>query len=159
MKQLAALFALLVATLFFAAWLTRGGLAPRIGPTPGPLSTMKVGDTTIKVGIADTPEEHEKGLAGREEIKDEEGLLFVMPPDSTPTFWMKGMKFAIDIIWIKDNAVIGVTENLPAPLPETPDSQLLRYQFSSPVDYVLEVKAGMTVKNNIKEGAAVELPK
>lgn len=157
MKQIALLFALLLGVMFTAFWLEKGGFK-----LPGKLSEdykyeMGVGEKIIKVEIADTDLKLKRGLSGREKIEDEEGMLFVVPENSIPSFWMKDMKFPIDIIWIDDLKVIGVLENLP--VPTEAESELLRYQPEQPIDYVLEVKTGFVKDNNIKIGDAVELPK
>ena len=39
--------------------------------------TFKIGETIMKVGIANTDEERLKGLSGRESLKEGEGLLFI----------------------------------------------------------------------------------
>lgn len=150
--------------ILFAAWLTKGGqlpisFNPQSGQEPQISQTMKVGDKTIKVAIADTPDKQARGLSGRENLPENEGMLFVMDKNSTPVFWMKGMKFPIDIIWIQGTTVVAVTENIPIPSPlDNLDNTLPRYQPSNPVDYVLEVNAGFAKKNNVKEGTPVQLP-
>lgn len=160
MKQLFWLFLLLVATISFAAWL-RGGQRQLGIPdfSAAGTETMKIGDKSISVEIADSPEEHEKGLSDRENLARDRGLLFVMPKDGGAIFVMRRMKFPIDIIWINDNKVIGFTENLLPPTEATSDDKLIQYSSPAPVDYVLEVNSGFVKENKLTTDAPVELPK
>ena len=44
-----------------------------------------------------------KGLSGRDNLADDEGMFFVFEKSDIYPFWMKDMKFAIDIIWIMED--------------------------------------------------------
>lgn len=156
MKQLAIWFGILIATMLLAYWLSQGGLKVNKNLISSP--QMKVGGKTLNVEIADTKEKLEKGLSGREKLAENEGMFFVMPQDSQPGFWMKKMKFSIDIIWINDNKIVEVSENLPVPDKENSLDNLPKYYPKEPIDYVLEVNAGFVKENNIKPGATIELP-
>lgn len=160
MKQLLIWFAVLVGMILAAAWLQKGGL--KLTQTTSQaqnLKVMKVGDKIVNVEIADTQEGQAKGLSGRETLEENNGMLFVMPKNSYPSFWMKDMQFNIDVIWINENQVVEISKNLPAPDPETPTDELPRYKPTQSTSYVLEVNAGFVDKNNIEVGQSVELPK
>ena len=158
MKQLILLFALLVGMIVFSAWLGKGGLDQiNLNSLRGSRETVKIGEITVEVEIADTPEEHEKGLSGRNSLPEDQGMLFVMPPNSQPSFYMFDMKFALDFIWINDEHVIGFTENVEPP-DDNEEDNLPTYESPTPVDYVLEVNAGFVEKNKISVDDKVELP-
>ena len=89
-----------------------------------------------------------QGLAGRAGLKDDEGMYFVFDNPDRYGFWMKGMLFPIDIIWIKEESVIGFHENLE---PDNSSSPQIYYP-PAPVDRVLEVKAGNVERLGIKTG-------
>lgn len=117
-----------------------------------------VGETEIPVEIADTFQKRQKGLSERESLAKGEGMLFVFAQkDIQPPFWMKKMEFAIDIIWIDDNKIVQINEDVPAPEPDTPNSELKFYSSNQPIDYVLEANAGFVVENDIKIGDGVDL--
>lgn len=160
MKQLFLLFLLLVATIVLAAWL-KGGQRELSFPGVGGANTqtMKVGEKSITVEIADSPEEHEKGLSDRDSLGRDRGLLFVMPKDTEPIFVMRRMKFPIDILWINDDKVIGTTENLLPPPDKTSEDKLIQYKAPASVDYVLEVNSGFVKENKVIPGTKVELPR
>ncbi|MEJ2347940.1 MAG: DUF192 domain-containing protein [Patescibacteria group bacterium] len=119
---------------------------------------INISDTKIQVETARSDVERKKGLSKRESLGDKEGMLFIFPQKNIqPPFWMKDMKFAIDIIWIDDGKVVQIDENIPAPETGIPDEDLVFYTANQPVDYVLEVKAGFVEKNNIEKGDSVDL--
>jgi uncharacterized membrane protein (UPF0127 family) len=119
---------------------------------------ITIGNTEIRAEIAKTDVERKIGLSKKESLGDGEGMLFVFPQKNVqPPFWMKDMKFAIDIIWIDDEIVVQINENVPVPETGTADEELVFYTANQPVDYVLEVKAGFVEKNNIEKGDSVDL--
>lgn len=116
---------------------------------------VKIENTEIEVEIAKTPEERAKGLSGRAYLDENKGMLFIFPSGSNAIFWMKDMKFDIDIIWIKDSKVIKIDKDIKAPPPNTPDDKLSLYPSEKPIDYVLEVNSGFADKKEIKVGDSV----
>lgn len=112
-------------------------------PSSSPYQTpVTIGTKKIFVEIVETPEAKRKGLAGREKLADNEGMLFDFRnvANKKPAFWMKDMKFDIDIIWIKENTVIGIERNVPPP--QSSFDRLPLYQPPSEIDFVLEVNGG-----------------
>jgi uncharacterized membrane protein (UPF0127 family) len=94
------------------------------------------------------------GLSYTEKIDDNVGMLFVFDDVSTKNFWMRGMYFNIDIIWIDENKqVVGFFENVSKDTfnQKNPEQSKI---FRSPVNtkYVLEVNAGTIEKLKIKTG-------
>ncbi len=120
------------------------------------LKTIKVGVSQVSVTVADTDETRKKGLGGVTNLPNNQGMLFVFDKKTaTPSFWMKGMLIPLDMIWIKEGRITQIDANIPNPTPGTLDSQLKIYSPGEPVDYVLEVNAGFSEKNNIKVGDMV----
>jgi len=118
---------------------------------------VKINNTEIEVEIADTPEKRTKGLSGRDSLDQNKGMLFVFPKESTATFWMKDMRFDLDIIWIRNLKIVKIDKKAKAPKAGTPDNKLTLYHSEEPIDYVLEVNSGFADKNNIKVGDKVKL--
>jgi uncharacterized membrane protein (UPF0127 family) len=117
---------------------------------------LRIGELEIPVEIADTSEEHRRGLSGRPSLPESTGMLFVFEEAGIYRFWMLNMHFPLDFIWIgSDQRVIGVTENAP-PLFDV--SNPVWYAPSAPAQYVLEVNAGFVRKHNIQIGDYVTLP-
>lgn len=103
-----------------------------------------LGDTSVTADIADTEALREQGLSGREPLTDEQGMLFVFPTDGTHSFWMKDMKFAIDMIWLSsEKRVVYIAANA------TPESFPASFTPTSPARYVLEVPAGWAARHGV----------
>lgn len=99
-------------------------------------------DTHIfRVDVADSESERSRGLSGHTALADDYGMLFVFPHSERPTFWMKGMLVPIDIIWIRDGVIVGITADIPPPGDN--QSKLPLYPAPNAVDHVLEVRAGL----------------
>lgn len=115
-------------------------------------STVTINSATYKVELAKTRKEQEQGLSGRKNLASDAGMLFVFDKPSYYSFWMRGVKFPLDIIFISSGKVSAAYENLqPASANENPP----QYGFDVVSDQVLEVNAGEISKNNIKVGDVV----
>ena len=70
-------------------------------------------------------------------------MLFIFDGDQHLGFWMYGMNFPLDIVWIDSNCrVIYATLNAEEPVPgESPDN-LPRFSPLAPARFVLEINAG-----------------
>ena len=121
--------------------------------TGGPsTANLIINGTTFNVDIADEDSERNKGLSGRVSLEDSEGMLFVYDKAAPHTFWMKGMNFPLDFIWIEGDLVVDITENVLPPAEDQADSTLPLITSPENVDKILEVKAMTIQKLNIKVG-------
>jgi len=113
------------------------------------------GEVKFLVEVADTAGKKIRGLSGRESLGEREGMIFIYSKPGRPGFWMKGMEFPIDIVWIKEEKVVGITENM------APESFWKGKIFYPPetADMVLEIKAGEVEKSGIKIGDEVKIVK
>lgn len=111
--------------------------------------------TVVGVEIADSDVERIAGLSGRAGLASGRGMLFLHEESAVQSYWMKGMAFPIDIIWIDGDEIVGFVE---AAQPEEPP--LTIYTSSEPVDKVLEVSSGFVAENGLKIGDIldIELP-
>ena len=114
---------------------------------------LAINGNIIQVQVADTMAERTQGLSGRSSLGEYDGMLFIMNTKELHTFWMKGMQFPIDIIWIDGNAIVDISENVPVP---NNQYDIPRIQPSGPVDRVLEINAGSAKKLGIAIGDRVE---
>lgn len=114
---------------------------------------VKIGEAIFKVEIADTPALRSKGLSGRGFLDEGAGMFFIFPTAGNHGFWMKDMKFPIDIIWIKGDKVVGMIIGAE---PEEGNSPTI-YDPPEPIDRVLEINSGLTVKMGIKVGDIIQV--
>lgn len=121
-------------------------------------SEVKINDLIIPVDVAKTEIQRRSGLSSLDSLPEEEGMFFVFAQkDVKPPFWMKDMKFAIDILWINEGKIVQIDKDAQPPAPGTSDDKLLLYVPSQPIDYVLEVNAGFTDEHNIVIGDEIDL--
>jgi uncharacterized membrane protein (UPF0127 family) len=119
------------------------------------VATVIVGDITLEAEIADTAGLRSRGLSYRDQLDPGTAMLFVFDGFSSQSFWMRGMRFCLDIVWIADDTIVGAAEKV-CPMPDTPEADLPRYTSDVPVNYVLEVPAGWLEMNDFGAGTKVE---
>lgn len=118
---------------------------------------LAINDVKLKVEAADTQAKRSRGLGGRQSLASDEGMLFIFPkPDKYP-FWMKGLTFPLDFIWIRGERVVDVLQNIQPPAPGQEDTSLPIYQSKEEIDKVLEVTAGTVQRLNIKAGDTIKI--
>ncbi len=106
----------------------------------------------MQVEVASTKASREQGLSGRESMGDDEGLLFVFETPGKYGFWMKDMKFPLDLIWISENGtVVDIERNL------TPDSYPKTFINEVDAMYVLEINGGLAQKFGLFLGTKVKI--
>ena len=124
-------------------------------PIEGPV--VKLENIHFSVDLALTVEQQIQGLSGREVLAPGTGMLFVYQAEARHVFWMKEMRFPLDIVWIgADCTVVDVTLGAPPPEPGQTLDQLPRFAPADPVQYVLEINAGEFVAGGIGIGDPVE---
>ncbi len=128
-------------TALFALWPNQAGRET---------GWLTVGHEKIKVEIADSPNERRQGLSGRAFLPAETGMLFIFDRAEKPAFWMKEMKFPLDIIWIgPDQTVVGWENDVkPQTYPQT-------FSPPAPVKWVLEINAAHPLTDKLQIGERV----
>ena len=110
--------------------------------------SLQIGNVNLMVEIAATPAQMEQGLSDRNSMDENQGMLFDFgqQPSGTP-FWMKDMKFDLDIIWVKDGKIVQIS-------PQVSHELGSRNIISSAeaVDKVLEINAGVSEKLGLEVG-------
>jgi uncharacterized membrane protein (UPF0127 family) len=137
--------AAVLAALALAACGSSGG-----GESP-PGVTVHLSGATVRAEVADDAQARARGLSGRRQLGADRGMLFVYRDHAKRTYWMKGMRFPIDIVWIDHGHVTGVEPNVPVPT----GGRLPLYPSPAPADRVLEVPAGWAARHGVERGARV----
>ena len=117
---------------------------------------LTLANQTFKVQIADSEDKRIKGLSGKRNLPEDEGMLFIFDKKERYAFWMKDMNFPIDIIYIEDDKVVDIKKNA-QPLKDE-ESNPQTFKSSTPANYVLEINAGLADKYGIKNGDTITLP-
>lgn len=111
---------------------------------------VSVGGEVFRVEVADTQEKKQLGLGGRNCLCEKCGMLFVFSESGQHSFWMDGMRFSLDILWLENGKVVEIKKNTPF------DSREI-FSPKADSDSVLELVAGTVDKLGIKIGDAVAI--
>ena len=112
------------------------------------IKTVTINAIKITVELAETSSQRNKGLSGRKELPEKQGMLFVYDRSDYYSFWMKDMLIPLDFIWINQGKIVQINENV-LPQDYQPPKSLVSKQK---VDEVLEVSAGIVKRFDFKIG-------
>ncbi|MCL2144167.1 MAG: DUF192 domain-containing protein [Endomicrobia bacterium] len=122
----------------------------------GSVLNVKLADNDLRLVVVNSPKAKAEGLSNKDEIP-EDGMIFFFYETDILSFWMKDMRFPIDIIWISGDTVVGIEKNVPIPEPGTKITDLPVYKSNEKADTVIELTAGAAEKLNIFPGSALEI--
>jgi uncharacterized protein len=143
--KLQIILGMILTVLVGIVWMARG---EEVSGQGNPWIWVSLGTVKVKAEAVRTPERLHLGLSYRQELPEGRGMLFFMPEISVQTFCMRGMRFPLDLIWIIDGRVAGITKKIPPTFPGNLPSP-------TPVNYVLEVPGGFADKYGIRVGDPV----
>jgi uncharacterized membrane protein (UPF0127 family) len=136
-------------------WMTRPTGSPGPYGQGEPTSaTVQVRGTTFHVDVVASPEALAIGLSHTASLPADRGMLFLFDKPDYYQFWMKGMTFPLDIIFVRNSTIVPIARNVPVP---SGDGELPRYAPDEPIDKVLEINAGLSDQYGIQSGDAVEI--
>lgn len=110
------------------------------------------GDASIRVEIATTPGQVQRGLMWRSEMADDEGMLFVFAEEKPRSFWMKNTPLSLDIMFIDSSGKLVSIARDTRPYSER------RIPSGAPARYVLEALAGFCSRHGLRVGDRATLP-
>ena len=118
-----------------------------------------IGDNKIKLEVASTPQQIERGLMYRMSLPEDQGMVFLFHPPSGVKFWMAHCFINLDMLMIKDGKIVKIFENVP-PCKEHDLSRCATYPAASEpaieVSEVVEVIGGYSKRHNVHEGDSVK---
>ena len=126
---------------------------PDAASGPPPDAWVEIGSKRVAVELADTPAKQSKGLGYRDRLAWDHGMYFPYERPAFYSFWMRGMRFSIDIIWIRKGRIV----DLHADVPFEPGTNGPTVRPRELVDGVLEVPAGYAAAQGWKIGDRVRL--
>lgn len=146
-----------IALFFFSPKNPNSSPALPFFPQPVKFSNLEFNGNIIKAEVADTSDKRKKGLGGRQSLDTNTGMLFIFEKADKYPFWMKGLSFPLDFIWIKGDTVLDILTNVQPPLAGQKDDALAIYSSKEPVDKVLEVNGGTVDRLGIKTGDVIKI--
>ena len=100
----------------------------------------------LNIEIADDDYSTQTGLMYRNNMENNQGMLFVFPDSEYRNFYMKNTKISLDIIYIsEDKRIVSIQENA-MPMDET------SLPSEAPAKYVLEVNSGLSKIWSLEKG-------
>ena len=104
----------------------------------------------FRVELAQDSEAQRRGLMFREQLGDDQGMLFIFDKLDHVHFWMRNTLIPLDMIFIRDGQIDQIETRR--------DTQSDRATSSQrPVDHVLEIKAGRAAALGLGRGDRVSL--
>lgn len=116
-------------------------------------TTLRIGDRLLTVEVASTGAQSERGLGYRDALAPDAGMIFDLHQSRVAEFWMKGMRFPLDMVWVDETKRVAAVTSDVQPQPGAPDSELRRYTPPVAVRYVLELNAGAAARLGLSSGA------
>ncbi|MDP3988555.1 MAG: DUF192 domain-containing protein [Candidatus Levybacteria bacterium] len=152
MKAILGLFALLLVIALAIAFFQKN---PNLIKSPFVKTpSVTIDKQTFSLLIAKTGDETQIGLSKKTSIPQNQGMIFIFPKPDYYSFWMKDMKFPIDIIYINNNKIATIIPD--AQPPKSQNESLPIFKPDEPADKVLEINAGLSKKYNFKKGDEVK---
>ena len=108
----------------------------------------------LRVEIARTPEEHRRGLAGRTDLADGHGMLFVVAADTDQAFWNAGTLVPLSLAFLDAGGRIHTLHDM-----MTIGESVVRvtYRPAAPWRYALEVPRGWFQRAGLRVGDRFDL--
>lgn len=111
--------------------------------------TLSVLDQRLTVEIADTGASRRQGLAHRQVLPGNQGMLFVFREPALHAMWMKDTSIPLSVAFLDEQ---GVIINIADMEPHT----LARHCAERPAKYALEVNRGWFEHRGVRPGTRIE---
>jgi uncharacterized membrane protein (UPF0127 family) len=135
--------------LLVTAGMASGCRADEPSPT-GPAATIR--GQRVELEVTRTRAEMARGLGYRDSLAAGHGMLFRYDLPDFHGFWMKGMRFDIDIVWIRGGRIVDISHQVP----HVPGSNGPTVRPREAADTVLEVPSGYAAIHGWRVGDRVE---
>lgn len=117
--------------------------------------TATIDNKIFILDVAKTDIQKGRGLSIYNSLPINKGMVFPFQKSDYYAFWMKDMKFPIDIIYINKNKIVDIFKNVPAPKSQSASLPIIKPKNLS--DTVLEINAELSDKYNFKIGDLVKI--
>jgi len=114
--------------------------------------------TTLRLAVALTEAQRERGLMNVTFVPPDEGMLFAFPfAERHMEFWMKDTITPLDMVFVKgDGTISDIAVDVPASTPKTPDDKVARRQGVG--RFVIELGAGGAARAGLLPGMQLSIP-
>jgi uncharacterized membrane protein (UPF0127 family) len=140
--------AIIVGIVVLGAWFAASSMAQKH-------PQVCFGASCVDVDVVSEQKDLELGLSGRADMPKDYGMLFVFASEGRYRFWMKEMKFNLDILWINQaGEIVYIAPNLSPCIPEN----CPLYTPPQNARYVLEVNSGYAASHHVNVGDHASVP-
>jgi uncharacterized membrane protein (UPF0127 family) len=119
-------------------------------PLDNKTTNLKINDRVLTVEVAETTASRRCGLAFRQDLPPNQGMLFVFEQDRPVRFWMKNTRIPLTIAYLDADGNILKLEDM------DPGDPKRLYPSAGPVRYALETNLGWFAANAIRIGDRAE---
>lgn len=120
---------------------------------PVPLTIVAENGThSFMVEEAKTLAQQARGMMWRDEMGDDEGMIFEFAEPKVATIWMKNTAIPLDILFVRSNGKILKIEHMAQPY------KLRSASSEAVIAAVVELKGGRALELGIKPGDTVQHP-
>jgi uncharacterized membrane protein (UPF0127 family) len=153
MKILAYLGRVLLAAVLVAPLTSSGA-----GCAEAKMPTAKIGTNEIKLEVAASEMEIERGLMYRTALPEDQGMVFLFHPPRPVAFWMCHTLIPLDMLFINGGKIVKIFHSVP-PCKSPDCTNCVNYPSGKKQDVseVIEVNAGYAKRHNVHEGDTVDL--
>ena len=136
-------------------WVILAVLCGACVPTEKTVTVTLPDGFKVSARVAQTPQEHEKGLMFVTELPENEGMLFVFDQEDELIFWMKNTLIDLDMVFIDhDKTVTSVEAEVPHSYTYTPDEEVAKVFGHG--QYVLEIASKTAQKHQVIPGSKLQ---
>ena len=107
----------------------------------------------LELEVARTPRQQALGLMFRPALPDHRGMLFIFDPPRPVGFWMKNVPVSLDMVFLLSGEVKAIAADVP-PCTQEPCPT---YGPATPVDRVLELRAGRAAGLGLNVGDRITI--
>ena len=152
-----------IGRLFLAASLACSAIVAPVsingaGSADAKVPAAKIGENTVKLEIASSQAEIEKGLMFRTSMPEDQGMVFLFHPAQPVNFWMCHTLIPLDMLFVEKGKIVKIFHDVPpCKSPNCTDCPTYPAGEGKRVTEVIEVNGGYAARHNIKEGDKVDL--
>lgn len=115
--------------------------------------SITINGVQLRAAYACTKEEQAQGLSDISEedwLKRADAMVFHFEDSAVRHFWMKGMQFPLDVLWVQNGQIVKMEGDIQPPAPGTEPIRM----NSAPhlVETVIELPAGSIDRYGLTEG-------
>ena len=117
----------------------------------------EIGNNKIKLEVAQTKEQIERGLMFRTSLPEDHGMIFLFRPPRPVRFWMFNCNISLDMCFIRDGKIVKISHNVPPCKSQNPqDCPLYPVDGEIEATEVLELSSGYCERHNVREGDTIK---